>query len=407
MGRPVPVSSRIFVSYSHEDREIVERIRQRLRVWGHTAVFVDRDTELGIAAGAEWTSTLYRSIANAHVVLAVCSASSRASRWCLAEAVIAQFNGIRIIPVVVDGSALDSHLALLQAVDCTSGDLDSLRYALESAGVRSGEDEIWDPDRPPFPGLRALEREDAALYFGREQELDRVLTDLEQQFQKRQRSVLVVQGGSGVGKSSFVRAGLLPRLARNHEQWLALPPLARYGNPVGDLIRAVDAAGGLSAPEFPHVDAELDEQRLANLLDQVLRAARRPPGARAVLVLDQAEALTSESVVGRAERFLKLLDALCADEDSPLFLIVVIRSDAFPRLAELLNLGPERAQIVGLGALDTAALVRVVEGPARVARYPSTVASQPGWPRTPGAAAACLCSRTRCGRCGGAARTVD
>jgi hypothetical protein len=58
MGGHVPVSSRIFVSYSHEDWEVVERIRERLRAWGHTAVFVDRDPERGIAAGAEWTSRL-------------------------------------------------------------------------------------------------------------------------------------------------------------------------------------------------------------------------------------------------------------------------------------------------------------------------------------------------------------
>jgi hypothetical protein len=61
-----------------------------------------------------------------------------------------------------------------------------------------------------YPGLRPFEVEDALLFFGREEQTDELLRHLEDT------RFLAVVGLSGSGKSSLVRAGLLPALHRGH-----------------------------------------------------------------------------------------------------------------------------------------------------------------------------------------------
>ena len=58
----------------------------------------------------------------------------------------------------------------------------------------------------PFPGLRAFEPDEDYLFFGREKRVDEILSKL------RRTHFLSVVGGSGSGKSSLVRAGLIPAL---------------------------------------------------------------------------------------------------------------------------------------------------------------------------------------------------
>src|SRR5262249_1782710 len=76
-------------------------------------------------------------------------------------------------------------------------------------------------DRSPFRGLKAFETEDAWLFFGRESETEELLEQL------RRSPVLSVVGNSGSGKSSLVRAGLIPALQQgrfcpggsSNEEW--------------------------------------------------------------------------------------------------------------------------------------------------------------------------------------------
>lgn len=58
----------------------------------------------------------------------------------------------------------------------------------------------------PYPGLRPFKREESDIFFGREQHVDQLLEKLAQQH------FLAVVGTSGCGKSSLVKAGMLPAL---------------------------------------------------------------------------------------------------------------------------------------------------------------------------------------------------
>lgn len=88
-------------------------------------------------------------------------------------------------------------------------------------------------DRPkcPYPGLLAYSDEDSELFFGRTADTARILEAI------ASRKCAIVFGASGVGKSSVVRAGALPRLAPRH-----LVTLRPGAHPWASLARAILAA---------------------------------------------------------------------------------------------------------------------------------------------------------------------
>jgi hypothetical protein len=106
--------------------------------------------------------------------------------------------------------------------------LKSLKRGLEKAGIGTETFELQrDPNGPfgcraPYRGLEALEAEDAPVFFGRNADIVRGIDTLRGLAARKPPRVLVILGASGAGKSSFLRAGLWPRLLRDDAQWLPL-----------------------------------------------------------------------------------------------------------------------------------------------------------------------------------------
>jgi hypothetical protein len=104
--------------------------------------------------------------------------------------------------------------------------LQRLKYGLEEAGL-DPKYFAWppqkDPERPPYRGLRPLEAEDAGIFFGRDGPIVEALDRLRGLRASTPPRLLVILGASGAGKSSFLRAGLFPRLARDDRNFLPLP----------------------------------------------------------------------------------------------------------------------------------------------------------------------------------------
>src|SRR4029077_15249955 len=107
-------------------------------------------------------------------------------------------------------------------------------------------------ERPsqPYPGLRPFEANEWSIFFGRERMIDKVIERL-----ARDRLV-VIHGASGSGKSSLVRAGVMPKLARQHLRhgvtWLTCA-LRPSGGPLWNL--AAEFAGlEHRAGDLEHID---------------------------------------------------------------------------------------------------------------------------------------------------------
>ena len=194
----------------------------------------------------------------------------------------------------------------------------------------------------PFKGLASFEPVDADYFFGRE----RLVAELVARLVGAR--FLGIVGPSGSGKSSVLRAGLLPALAEGvlpgSERWRRL--LLRPGERPLDELRRVLVSGARD----PLVEA----------LDAL------PANERLLLAVDQLEELFT-ACRSEAERaaFADTLARAAADPEGRAVVVVALRADfygrfaAYPGLAELLG-----ANHVLVGPMQASELRRVVELPA-------------------------------------------
>lgn len=152
------------------------------------------------------------------------------------------------------------------------------------------------PSRSPYKGLASFDETDASLFYGR----DRAIADLQARLDAVR--LLVVSGASGTGKSSVVKAGLLPRLRQAGHRIL---PVVRPG------------AHPIAA------------------LDQALTGLAEPGTPAAVLVVDQfEEVITRCADVAEREAFAARLRQLVDDTARIHRVIVTIRADFEPQLSD-------------------------------------------------------------------------
>lgn len=143
------------------------------------------------------------------------------------------------------------------------------------------------------------------MFFGREDKVDELIFHLDAGA-GQPRSVTVI-GSSGAGKSSLVRAGVIPRLRRDADSWLVVPVFTPGERPVAALARALIGAGAQGDRLLLQERLEHDPQSIAELvLDLSVAGDRR----RAVLlVIDQFEELVSLASAAERERFIAVLGA--------------------------------------------------------------------------------------------------
>jgi len=226
------------------------------------------------------------------------------------------------------------------------------------------------PGDPPYKGLQSFEEADAEHFLGRERLTARLVGRL------RDERFLAVVGASGSGKSSVVRAGLIPALRRG--QPLAdggLPPTGsthwaiRLLTPTAHPLDALAVA--LTGPDAPpDAPAALSAQlaagpgALAAAARALLTAEERP---RLLLVIDQFEEVFSlaRDAAERRALFDNLVAALDPAADHPVAIVVALRADFYARFAEhdgLRDLVARHQEYIGAMSRDE--LFRAIVAPA-------------------------------------------
>ncbi|NLF55873.1 MAG: toll/interleukin-1 receptor domain-containing protein, partial [Thauera phenolivorans] len=236
--------SGIFISHSSRDRQAAEEMAARLRAHGYQSLFLDFDPADGIPAGRDWEREIYAGLRSCSGVVVLCSAHSMASDWCFAEITHARALGKRLFPVLIGECTLRALLLDTQVVDLRADPDDGyarLWRGMRGAGLDPADSFAWESGRAPYPGLAPFQAADAAVYFGREEEQRRCLDALAQMRRYGGERLLVVVGASGCGKSSLVRAGVLPRVARMPD-WRVLGPMRPLRRPDEELARVLAAA---------------------------------------------------------------------------------------------------------------------------------------------------------------------
>ncbi|MHC4933895.1 MAG: nSTAND1 domain-containing NTPase, partial [Planctomycetota bacterium] len=203
-------------------------------------------------------------------------------------------------------------------------------------------------ERSPYPGLAAFTEADAEFFFGREDEVAKMWRKL------TSRRLLAVIGPSGVGKSSFLRAGVIPARPEGWGVLVCQPGEA----PFAALARAL-------VPEFAG-DIEATAQ-LVDIRDgdrAVAMVSRwRDRYGQALLILDQFEELFTLNPPETQERFATTLRRLVDDAD--VHVLLSLRDDFLHRCHKQRPLVPVFEDLTPVGQPDTEALVRALIEPAR------------------------------------------
>ncbi len=254
---------------------------------------------------------------------------------------------------VARGSATGALLSEEDARWSAQGLLDYWAAAIERAGGLAPDatlaefDPLLAPELPesacPYRGLDAFDETNAALFFGRQ----RVVVELVERMCDHR--LLAVVGPSGSGKSSLVRAGLLPALRTNgvpgSAGWQILAPMVPGSDPGAALDRVlgsgIEDRGSVADPQSPIPDPVL-------------------------LIIDQFEETFTlcTDELHRGE-FLARVVALATDTGTPHHVVLTMRSDFEPFIARAEALQPlYEAGKVTLPPLTAGELRETIERPA-------------------------------------------
>lgn len=177
-----------------------------------------------------------------------------------------------------------------------------------------------DYESNPYKGLEDFEEEDGKLFFGRQRMLDKLWSHLRE---KNKPPLTLLLGDTGSGKSSLVKAGLLPRLRT--ENWHILGPMRPGNSPVKTLVETI----GSNASE--------EEQTEQGLVKKLREWRQNHPTTRLLLVIDQFHELVTLCPRLRERKFIALLEKMLVDRALDLEILITLRSDFEPRFTKMLS----------------------------------------------------------------------
>lgn len=242
-----------------------------------------------------------------------------------------------------------------------------------------------DPGEPPYKGLQHFDQGDAELFFGREAVTARLLSKLSDLIASTGgedgERFLAVIGASGSGKSSLLRAGLIPALSAG-ERLVdgALPPAGSSGWEIRLLTptaHPLEALATCLSQEADSVritanlikDLAVEPNALHLFARKIMKDADQSDGRGSerdlLLVIDQFEELFT-LCRSEAERGAFIDNLMAAAEmDGPVFVILALRSDFYAHCGAYAALRDAlQAQQVYLGRMSADELRRAVTGPA-------------------------------------------
>ncbi len=360
----------VFVSYNWRDQTAVHAIAQHLRAAGLTP-FLDR---WYLIPGQPWQPVLERALQSCAAV-AVFLGPGEMGRWQHREMQLALSRQTRtpdlpVIPVLLPGA--DPALCFLNLntrVDLRDNLEDPAQLAILAAAVRG---QPPGPDLAaharaaasaicPFRGLLYFREEDQPFFFGRAHYAQQLAGTVERQ------NFTALVAASGAGKSSLVRAGLIPLLRGSRTHAWDVVTLFPTDRPLRSLASALLL---LLEPEMTETDRLAETAKLAAYLATDVRGlrdvaerilAKQPGTDRLLLVVDQWEEIYTLAAAQDRQCFIDhILNA------GPLVHIVAtLRGDFTGRALEYRRLSDrmQGAQF-NLGPMTRDELESTITGPA-------------------------------------------
>jgi WD40 repeat protein len=362
------VVAQLFVSHSSADNDLAAAVRDCLADLGYESVFLDFDPTGGLVPGQAWRDQLFTNLDACDAVVFITTPKSNASQWCHSELALTRWLRKPILALLVDGCAPHPLTEDLQGLKVTADTIDRDRVRAALVGLGLDQEARWDASRSPFPGLRAFDESYAAVFFGRDRQIDQLRQLVDPPSRSRDGAIIPVLGPSGSGKSSLVRAGLVPAL-RVTPEWVITEPWTPSDVPLAEMSLALAHAAKLSG-------ADLDADRCQQLLNTAggmadyvreLRASGRGSAETKILVVvDQAEELVTMTAAAERQAFLEALTTSCT-APSPLRVVMTARTDMWDKVAAetgkfAMSVAPT---VLHVPPLTRADLAEVISEPAR------------------------------------------
>lgn len=345
----------VFLSHNSDDKDDVEFLAKRLVDEASLKPFLDK---WHLVPGNPWQEALEVALDRSRTCVVFIGRKglgpwhNEEMRSALDERVTQQ--GFRVVPVLLPGAILPTRgqlprfLRRLTWVDFRGqkGVHDSEAFRRLVAGIRGiapGRNDQSASTAPvhecPYRGLEVFDAAHQHLFFGREADTQHLIEAV------RGTRFVAVVGSSGNGKSSLVRAGLLPALRANalphsQEWWYSI--LKPGTHPLEEL--AVELAQITRRDEISPLLKALEQDERELHLQVRLSLRNRPETARVCLVIDQFEELfTLCRDRTERERFINSLRYAATVVGGQAVVVLTMRADfiaqatEYSSLAELLS----------------------------------------------------------------------
>jgi hypothetical protein len=388
----------VFLSYNSADYGVVEDVARKLRDAG-LEPFLDR---WDLAPGMRWRPKLEQTLSACKAV-AIFVGQREMGSWQQREVDVAlelqsRSPNLPVIPVLLPGCEPPlGFLRQLTWVDLRTQtrDLGIIILAKAARGEAPGPDlqRHFDSVRAsicPYRGLLHFREEDAPFFFGREAAIEGLVEGV------KHHSFLALVGASGSGKSSVVRAGLVPRLRSDHGTTWEFISLVPTDQPLKALAAALVP---FLEPTKSEVDRLEEAGKLAGLFavgtvslyDVVRRILDKQRGTDRVLIfVDQFEelyTLPQDDAVRR--KFVDELITASTLSGAKLTVAITLRGDfvgkafAYRTLSDRLqgaqiNLGPMTRQELTLVIRKPAEKLQLNFEAGLVERILDAVGDEPG-----------------------------
>jgi formylglycine-generating enzyme required for sulfatase activity len=410
---------RLFISHAGKDNIHALAFQRwlELKGWSRDDVFIDLHD---MQAGEKWRETLVKANVACEALLFLASPESLASDECRREVRRAEDDRKDVIVAIlrdltVNDPRLDGyrdrqimdlstnpreerveveHNGQRHLIDFNRAALNGIHAKLIDWGI-APDAFAWpprhNPKALPYPGLDAFDEDSAGIFFGREADVMAGIRDLRLIRHRGSPRLLVIQAASGAGKSSFLRAGLWPRLGRTAE----FVPLAVVRPATGIITGQRGLGQGLSqwfgerrrhvAPGTIHAeltagDAAAGAQRLAAHMSAAvalvageralnLAEGQAPSRLSPLIAIDQGEELFAAEDAAQSNRFLDMMGHLLGSPPAGLdpYVLITIRADSVNALLQrVATLGLVTPQPMMLPPLSPAAYRDVITKPAAV-----------------------------------------
>jgi serine/threonine protein kinase len=396
------LSHRIFLTASPADAPFAAGLMKDLRLHG---IESSNDNVSTIAPGVNQEDVLRTAMRSSSCVLVVISPHTRSSRIIGEHLRMAGMYQRRLVFVWAAGEGLIQ--VLLEAagygVDVDVIDARETRYSAaidEIVASINKDTRALSPQKPlqplqearnPYKGLQAFTERDVKDFFGRTALVEELVKSLQHTLNRGRARLLAVVGPSGSGKSSVVRAGLLPQLQGGalpgSARWIYLDPVVPEKRPIESLALALEPHLQHKSIKTIREDLRDDSLRGLHLLATRLLQSQnnnstrddsqrglhrlptrlvRPQGARVVLLIDQFEEIFSQSVAEQErQQMIDLLLTAATEPGGPVVLLLTLRADfydrpmRYPALSRLLQ-----EHTIPVLPMDLQELRAVIEEPA-------------------------------------------